>query len=303
MPIAQPRSVSPRETLGRGKGVLKPRVVCESFSGADVGRGLMSCGRETKHMTQQKKLKKAIRARSEKTGESYAAARRQVLLARNKNPKEIQEETVEAPAPVAAPPAKAPVKRGQVNDASAQKATGHGLDHWFAVLDAFSVAEKGHTAAAAHLNQEHGVPGWYAQGITVAFERERGLRETNQACTGTFQVSVSKTVPATVAQVIDALKSAGRRAAWLAGADPGLAEALNAAFTGAKPREVKTKGGDYAWLRFPWDGRTVEIRITGKPKGASVVADNSGLPSAEMVEPRRAMWKVALEGLKRYLEG
>ena len=42
-------------------------------------------------MTQQKKLKKAIRARSEKTGESYTAARRQVLLAR--------EEPEEAPAP------------------------------------------------------------------------------------------------------------------------------------------------------------------------------------------------------------
>ncbi|HKV13087.1 MAG TPA: DUF4287 domain-containing protein [Thermoanaerobaculia bacterium] len=194
-------------------------------------------------------------------------------------------------------------QRGQVNDASSRKATGHGLDHWFAVLDAFGAAEKGHTAAAAHLNQEHGIPGWYAQGITVAFERERGLRETNQSCTGTFQVSVSKTVPATVAEVIDAIRSADRRAAWLSGADPGLAAALNAAFEGDKPREVKTKGDDYAWLRFPWDGRTVEIRITGKPKGASVVADNGDLPDAGLVEPRRAMWKGALEGLRRYLEG
>ncbi|HSF42922.1 MAG TPA: hypothetical protein VLT87_24160 [Thermoanaerobaculia bacterium] len=194
-------------------------------------------------------------------------------------------------------------KKGEVNEASALKATGHGLDHWFAVLEAFGAAGKGHTAAAAHLSKDHGVPGWYAQGITVAFERSRGLRETNQACTGTFQVSVSKTVPATVAEVIDALKSADRRAAWLEGADPGLVEALDAAFTGAKPREVKTKGDDYAWLRFPWDGHTVEIRITGKPKGASVVADNAGLPDAGLVEPRRGQWKVALEGLRRYLGG
>jgi hypothetical protein len=199
---------------------------------------------------------------------------------------------------------KAPVKKkGEVTDESARKATGHGLDHWFAVLEAFGAAGKGHTAAAAHLYQEHGVPGWHAQGITVAFERSRGLRETNQACTGTFQVSVSKTVPATVAEVIDALKSADRRAAWLEDADPGLVQALDAAFTGDKPREVKTKGDDYAWLRFPWDGRTVEIRITGKPKGASVVADNAGLPDAGLVEPRRGQWKVALEGLRRYLGG
>jgi hypothetical protein len=260
-------------------------------------------------MTLQKKLKKTIRARSEKTGESYTAARRQVLLAREK-----KAETPEQPASVAVqePPVAPPIQetpapatkppRGQVTDEAARQKTGHGLDHWFAVLDAFGAATKGHTAAAAHLHEDHGVPGWYAQGITVAYERARGLRDVNQSCTGTFQVSVSKTVPATVADVIDALKSPERRAAWLQDADPGLVQALDAAFTGDKPREVKTKN-DYAWLRFPWDGRTVEIRITGKPKGASVVADNSNLPDPALIEQRRAQWKVALAGLQKHLGG
>lgn len=254
-------------------------------------------------MTQQKKLKKTIRARAEKTGESYAAARRQVLLARDKNPKDSQEETVPAPVPVTAPVNAPARKKGEVTDESARKATGHGLDHWFAVLDAFGTAEKGHTAAAAHLSKEHGVPGWHAQGITVAFERSRGLREMNQSCTGKFQVSVTKTVPATVGQVVDALKSAEARTAWLAGADPGLAQALEAAFTGDKPREVKTKGADLAWLCFKWDGSSVEMRITGKPTGASVAVGDENLPDAGLVEPRRAQWKAALEGLRQYLEG
>jgi hypothetical protein len=232
-------------------------------------------------MTQQKKLKKAIRARSGKTGESYTAARRQVLLARE-----------EPPAPKPKPPAK-----GGITEESVLKKTGHGLDHWFGVLDAFGAAAKGHTAAAAHLYNEHGIPGWHSQGITVAYERARGLREVNQACTGKFQVSVSKTVPATVAEVVDALQST----AWLQGADPGLAQALDSAFRGDKPREIKTKGSDYAWLRFPWDGHTVEIRITGKPKGASVVADNTDLPDAALVEQRREQWRAALAGLQRHL--
>jgi hypothetical protein len=256
-------------------------------------------------MTLQKKLKKAVRARSEKTGESYTAARRHVLLARAKK---VAKPVLAEPIPVAAapepvpPPAPGPT-RGAVSDESARKKTGHGLDHWFAVLDAFGAAAKGHTAAAAHLYNDHGVPGWYSQGITVAYERARGLRDMNQACTGTFQVSVSKTVPASVAEVIDALKNAERRAVWLQGADPGLVQALDAAFTGDKPREVKTKGSNYAWLRFPWDGPAVVIYITGKPKGASVVADNSNLADPALVEQRRAQWRVALEGLKRHLGG
>ena len=106
-----------------------------------------------------------------------------------------------------------------------------------------------------------------------------------------------------VAEVIDALRSSERRAEWLQDADPALAQALDDAFTGDKPREVKTKGSGYAWLRFPWDGHTVEIRITGKPKGASVAADNSDLPSPDLVEQRRAQWKVALAGLHRHLGG
>lgn len=259
-------------------------------------------------MTQQKKLKKTIRARSQKTGESYTAARRHVLRAREKaEPQPIPVETPAKESALAVVPTTPASKRatsptrGALTDEAARKKTGHGLDHWFAVLDAFDAPAKGHTAAAAYLHQEHGVPGWHAQGITVAYERARGLRELNQACTGTFQVSVSKTVPATVAEVIDALKSADRRADWLRGADPGLVQALDAAFAGEKPREVKTKGSDYAWLRFPWDGRTVELRITGKPKGASVVADNAGLPAPELVEQRRAQWRTALAGLLRHL--
>lgn len=256
-------------------------------------------------MTEQKKLKQAIRARSQKTGESYTAARRQVLLARETP--EIKEVTVEveAPAPPVASPEPAPAvakAKSGVSEESVRKQTGHGLDHWFAHLDAFGAATLGHTAIAAHLHKDLGIPGWYAQGITVAYERARGLRQVNQSSTGKFQVSVSRTVPVSVAEVADALRSAARRAAWLEGAAPELVQAVEAAFTGSKPREVKTKGSDTAWLRFPWEGSTVEIRVMGKPKGgATVYATNEGLAGPEHVERRREQWRVALEGLKRHL--
>lgn len=252
----------------------------------------MSVDPETTHMTDQKKLKKAVRARSAKTGESYTAARRQVLQAKAKIP------AADSAAKRAAAP---PASRGEVSDASARQQTGHGLDHWFAVLDDFDGATKGHTASARHLKQEHGIPGWYAQGITVAYERAHGLRAVNQACSGGFQVSVSKTLPAALEEVIAALAEPQRRAAWLSEADPALGEALQAALTGPKPKEIKRKGTESARLRYRWGKSTVELRLNAKPTGTTLAADNMDLVDAAEVDLRRAAWKEALEGLLRTL--
>ncbi len=244
-------------------------------------------------MTKAKKLKKLIRERSAKTGERYTAARRQVLLARTKK--------ATPPLTAAAPARRSPPRVG-ISDAAAAKKTGHGFDHWFAVLDAFDVASKGHTAAADHLRSTHGVPGWHAQMISVAYERARGLRAVNQASTGGFQVSISRTVRASVAEVAAAIGDARRREQWLKTADPELRRALNAAFSAAKPKQVVLKNASSGRLRYSWDG-AVEIRITGKPKGGgcSVAADNMDLREAGQVERRRVAWRAALDALKEHL--
>ena len=255
-------------------------------------------------MTEAKKLKQTIRDRSRKTGESYTAARRQVLEGRAKRapravPARVARANPPRPAPVARP--KTAPDRPAIGDAAIVKKTGHGYDHWFAVLDAFDVKAKGHAAAAAHLNQDHGLPGWHCQMITVAYERARGLRAVNQSCAGDFQVSVSKTVPASVSAVAKAFDEASARASWLRGADDELARALSAALSETKGKRVTVKDARNARLRYSWDGTTVEIRITATPKGgASVVADNTKLGSAEEVTTRRGVWREALESLKAH---
>lgn len=244
-------------------------------------------------MTKAKKLKKLIRERATKTGERYTAARRQVLLAREK--KATPPKTAVPPVGRSAPPS-------GISDAAVAKKTGHGFDHWFAVLDAFDVPSKGHTAAANDLYSTHAVPGWHAQMITVAYERARGLRVANQGSTGGFQVSVSKTVGASVADVAGVFNDARRREQWLKTVDPELRRALNAALSGAKAKQVVLKNADSGRLRYAWDG-VVEIRIAGKPEGGgcSVVADNMDLKDAGQVERRRTAWRAALEALKGHL--
>src|SRR5688572_18740818 len=193
-------------------------------------------------MTEAKKLKQAIRARSAKTGESYTAARLQVLRTRRKR--------MLPPTPATAPPPARAVAatRSGLSEKAVVARTGHGFDHWFAVLDAFGAAAKGHTAAARHLADDHGVPGWHSQGITVAYERARGLRAVNQAATG-FQVAVSKMVPVDLDTALAALR-APARGKWLAGADRGLRGALEAAL--AEGAKGIVRGPKRSRVRFKW---------------------------------------------------
>jgi hypothetical protein len=256
------------------------------------------------HMTEAKKLKQAVRARSRKTGESYTAARRHLLESRaQRSPRAVPARVARVnparPASTEAP--KTAQGRPAIGDTAIVKKTGHGYDHWFAVLDAFDAKAKGHTASATHLYEDHGVPGWHGQMITVAYERERGLRAVNQSCAGDFQVSVSKTVPANVTEVAKAFDDASERDSWLRGADQDLGRALRAALSGANGKRVTLKDARNARLRYAWDDTTVEIRIAATPKGAaSVVADNTKLGSAAEVTKRRALWREALLSLKAH---
>jgi hypothetical protein len=248
-------------------------------------------------MTREKKLKRQIRARARKTGERYTAARRQVLLAREKRRARATAAPA-APATIATAAAAAPPARGE---AGVIRRTGHGYDHWFAVLDRFGAVAKGHTASAAHLVEAHGVPGWHAQMITVAFERARGLRAVNQRTSGRYEVSVSKTLPASVAAVAAALRQARARSRWVRAADPDLARAMQAGLSGKDARPVVVRDQTYARTRYRWDATTVQIHVYARPNGASIVATNEGLPDAASVERRRAQWRAAFDALTAYL--
>jgi hypothetical protein len=81
-----------------------------------------------------------------------------------------------------------------VGDTSLRTATGRGAEEWFALLDAAGSRTSTHAAIARWLVEEHGVPGWWAQGITVQYEQARGMRVPGQRADGTFAASASTTV-------------------------------------------------------------------------------------------------------------
>lgn len=252
-------------------------------------------------MTQAAKLKAVIRARARKTGESYTAARRHVLAGKpapvDAVPARASNPRPPATKPLAAPAARDPrVPRGELSNRAAIKSTGHDLEHWFGILDAFG-KDHGHTKAAEYLYAEHKVRPWHGQMITVTWERSRGLRQENQSCTGTFQVSVSRAIAAPVEWIVGFINDARSRKQWLKTASPALVRAIEDAFAAGKSMELKKAG--YARMRYKWLSSVVELRVTGKPDGkSSFVADSSNLPDADAVAVRREAFSQALNRLR-----
>jgi uncharacterized protein YndB with AHSA1/START domain len=248
-------------------------------------------------MTRARALKQIIRARAAKTGERYTTARRHVL-------RDLQ---VQRP-PAAAPPvavkasANAPAPKGEVSDAKAREKTGHGLDHWFAVLDAFGGVSRGHTALARHLFADHGVPSWHCQGITVAYERAHGARAVNQRCDGEYEVSISKILRATPRDVARALTEPRRRTQWAAGVDAELVKALGRGLGGGSAKGVIVRPDGQGRFRYKWGETAVQGMLLPKAGGKlSLVVTHGKLPDAAAVARQRVMWRTALEALARFV--
>lgn len=229
-------------------------------------------------MTSHKSFKQRVRARMDKTGESYTAARAQLI-------------TGPEPAPAAGEPTPnagtgAATIRERVSGIKLAEATGRDYEEWFALLDAWEAATRSHTEIAAWLVQEHGVNGWWAQTVTVAYEQERGLRVPGQKKDG-FATSASKTVNVPVERLFAAFADPGPRARWLP---------VEAAERTAKPGKRYTAD-------LPEDTR---IAVTFQAKGETksmVGIEHTRIISAERAAEWKTDWRTWLTDLKNLLEG
>src|SRR4051812_13976611 len=64
---------------------------------------------------------------------------------------------------------KASAPAAAISDEAVARATGRGWEEWYAILDAFAkgAATTDHSAAAAHIYDEHACPAWWSQMVTV----------------------------------------------------------------------------------------------------------------------------------------
>jgi hypothetical protein len=223
-------------------------------------------------MTRQKTFKQDIRARMEKTGESYSEARRQLLA---KAERKAESATVEGYEEV-------------MSEEAIRRRTGKRWGEWFAILDAWGGTEHTHKEIAAWLSEKHGVDGWSAQSVTVGYERARGMRAPGERPGGGFSATASRTVAVPVARLFDAFTDASERERWLPDGD--LRER-----TSTRPRSA----------RFDWEDGSTRVIVGFEQKGdakSQVSLEHERLPDAESAEEMKAFWREGLSRLKEQLE-
>jgi uncharacterized protein YndB with AHSA1/START domain len=241
-----------------------------------LGSLIMARAKEITAMPRQKDLKRIVRSRMQKTGESYASARAQVVKSSRAR------ESEERPAATVDYAALA----GQTDDTIRTK-TGRTWAEWVKELDGLNAREMRHKDIATIVYERYEVDGWWSQAVTVGYERIKGLREIGQRLDGAFEASKSKTFDVPVEALFEAWADDATRRLWLTDADAGVR-------TATPPRAMR--------LQWP-DGSIVAVWFT--PKGdtkSNVALAHQKLPDRGAVEQAKQQWATRLDALGRLLE-
>jgi len=145
-----------------------------------LGNIAIGLERRSTVMTKQKDLKRVIRTRMQKTGESYTTARLHIVK-----------------------PDFATI--AGTSDAALKKATGCKWDKWVRTLDHRGAQNMKH-GDIARLAHEYGAGDWWAQTVAVGYERIRGLRARGQQRSGEWRATKSRTIGVPVATLFKAFR-------------------------------------------------------------------------------------------------
>lgn len=159
--------------------------------------------------------------------------------------------------------------------------TGRPREEWHGLLDAAGATSWTHKQIADSLVTEHGVDGWWAQGITVGYEQARGMRLPGQRPDGTFDANASKTIARGAQEVFPHLAEDALRSAW-------LGEGWHVT-TATAPKRVRLRSED---------GSRAVLEVTAvSPVKTRVSVQHAKLPDPDTVAEKKTFWREALDRL------
>lgn len=172
-----------------------------------------------------------------------------------------------------------------ISNEAVQKATGKEWREWFSVLDAEDSTAKPHKEIAAWLSENYDISGWWAQMVTVQYERERGMREIHEKKDG-FEASKSKTINVSIDKLYKAWADEKQRTAWLD----------DAGFRVRKANKNKS-------IRITWHDDTNVVAgfyAKGTEKTQLTIQHNK-LANQDDVQQRKAYWQKQIKQLVHFL--
>ena len=222
-------------------------------------------------MTQNKDLKRAVRARMKKTGESYTSARSQ--LAKKSSGKSAAKIDYAALA--------------GMSDAAIKEKTGCSWEKWVKSLDYHGADKLPHREIAKMVSEKFKVGPWWTQTVAVGYERIKGLRARGQRRDGSYEASKSRTYNVPVERLYDAWANAATRRKFLDGAKIKIR-------TATAPKS----------MRITWtDGSIVAVGFY--PKGdnkSSIAVQHPKLPTSAVASEMKKYWSERLDSLAEILD-
>ena len=224
-------------------------------------------------MTANKDFKRLVRARMQKTGESYTAARSHFV---------IRKPASTTPASPATDYARLAGRGDEIMKAR----TGCTWERWVKALDHVRAYEWTHRDIARHVREKYKVADWWVQSVTVGYERIKGLRAIGQRRSGAWEASKSRTFAAPIDQIFRAFHDPRRRSRWM---------------TGGKPTVRSATPGKSMRMTWP-DGTSVIVGFTAKGSAKGQVAiQHEKLPDQATAARMKAYWAERLEALAEVL--
>src|SRR5688572_16526440 len=236
-------------------------------------------------MPQHKDLKRLVRARMSKTGESYTTARSRIVARAVAMPaaKSSRPRAAASRAAVARPNYAA---LAGTSDAALKAKTGCTWERWVAALDYHGADKMAHRDIATLVYQKYKISGWWAQAVTVGYERIKGLRARGQRRDGTFEASKSRTYDVPVKTLFAAWSNARQRARWMDGE-------IGRVRTSTPERSMRLDGGDRS---------IVAVGFMAKGPGKSAVAvQHMKLPDRETAARLKRYWSERFDALGEVL--
>lgn len=204
----------------------------------------------------------------QKTGESYTTARSKLI-----------QKTGRVATPELA-------ELAGMSDDTLQAKTGHTWPEWVRILDAKGATSTPHRDIAIYVHEKHSVSRWWAQSVTVGYERIRGLRDKGQRRGGTYEANKSKTFPVSLEKLYRAFSVTRTRNRWLTGAPWKIRKAV-----AQKSMRVTLE-----------DGSSVELYFNAKGSDKSHVAlQHTKLATKADATRAKTYWGERLDELAKLL--